>query len=64
MSTTNGWSAMRRDRWTGLDPAGGIWGIHVIDTLAITPEHAAAAVVASVREALQATAQVFHPRDL
>lgn len=62
--TTNGWSAMRWERWTGLDPADGIWGMHVIDTSPMTPEHAAAAVVAWVREALQATAPVFHSRDL
>jgi hypothetical protein len=62
--TTSGWPAMRWDRWTGLHPADGVWGMHVIDTSAMTPEHVAAAVVAWVREALQATAPIFHPGDL
>ncbi len=61
--TTNGWPAIRWDRWTGLDPADGGWRMRVINTSA-TPEHVAAAVVAWVREALQATAPVFHPGDL
>ena len=36
----------------------------MIDTSVMTPEHAASAVLAWVREALQTTAPVIHPGDL
>jgi Holliday junction resolvasome RuvABC endonuclease subunit len=58
--STNGWAAMRWERWTGLDPATGNCGMEVLDTSGRSPEQVAAEVVTWSRRALNAEAPLLH----
>lgn len=58
--STNGWEAMRWERWTALDPATGDWGMEVIDTSWRSPEQVAAEVVTWSRRARRGQAPLLH----
>ena len=57
--STNGWTAMRWERWTGLDPATSNWGMEVLDTSMRSPEQVAADVVAWSRRAINGQAHLL-----
>jgi hypothetical protein len=50
--STNGWEAMRWERWTDIDPADGNWGMTVLDTSDLSPEQVAAEIMTWCRRAL------------
>lgn len=56
---TGGWEPMRWDRLR--DPDG--WGMHVLDTSALSPETMAREVLGWCRDALAGRAPVLHPRS-
>jgi hypothetical protein len=56
---TNGWEAMRWERWTGIDPANGNWGMNVLDTSELSPQQVAAAIVTWCRRAVGGQAPVM-----
>jgi energy-coupling factor transporter ATP-binding protein EcfA2 len=58
--STNGWEAMRWQRWTSIDPAGGAWGMSVLDTSELAPDDVAAQIVSWARRALRGQAPVMH----
>jgi energy-coupling factor transporter ATP-binding protein EcfA2 len=58
--STNGWPAMRWGRWTGMDPAEGRWGMHVVDTSVMAASQVAKEVVDWCRDALDGRAPVMH----
>jgi hypothetical protein len=51
--TADAWEAMRWERWTGVDPNDGTWGVTVLDTTELSPEDVATEVVAWCRRALR-----------
>jgi energy-coupling factor transporter ATP-binding protein EcfA2 len=57
---SGGWEAMRWERWTGLVPESS-WGMEMIDTSRLSPEHVAAEVVAWCHRVLRGQAQVMRP---
>jgi hypothetical protein len=58
--STNGWEAMRWERWTDIDPANGNWGMTVLDTSERSPEQVAAEIMTWCRRALSGQAPVMH----
>jgi broad-specificity NMP kinase len=58
--SSNGWAAMRWERWTAKEPESG-WGMQAIDTSRLSPEQVAAEVVAWCRRALRGEVQVMLP---
>jgi energy-coupling factor transporter ATP-binding protein EcfA2 len=59
--STNGWEAMRWERWSDTDPASGAWGMEVIDTSEMPPDQVALEVVAWCRRALCGEAPLLLP---
>lgn len=55
--STNGWEAMRWERWTGIDP--GCWDMEVIDTSELSPDEVATKVVTWCRRAVSGHAPVL-----
>jgi hypothetical protein len=58
--STNGWGAMRWERWTGIDPTNGNWGMEVLDTSELSPGQVAAEIVTWCRRALCGDAPVLY----
>jgi hypothetical protein len=59
--STNGWEAMRWDRWRGIDPIDGSWGMEVLDTSQLTPVEVADEILRWCRRVLCGNAAVLHP---
>ena len=59
--SSNGWEAMRWDRWRGIDPVDGNWGMEVLDTSQLTPVQVADEVLTWCRRVLSGQATVLHP---
>lgn len=59
--STNGWEAMRWDRWSGIDPIDGSWGMEVLDTTPLTPVEVADEIVRWCHGVLCGNAAVLHP---
>ena len=59
--STNGWEAMRWDRWSSIDPIAGNWGMEVLDTSELTLVQVADEVLTWSRRALSGTATVLCP---
>jgi hypothetical protein len=59
--TTNGWEAMRWDRWSGIDPIDGNWGMEVLDTSQLTLVEVAEEILRWFRRVLCGNAAVMHP---
>lgn len=58
--STNGWETMRWDRWSGIDPINGNWGMEVLDTSELTAGQVADEIVTWCRRALCAEATVLY----
>jgi hypothetical protein len=54
--TTNGWDAMRWERLSRLDPRGGKWNMHVLDTSACARSEVADEILTWCRHALRGKA--------
>ena len=54
---TNGWEAMRWERWTGIDP--GDWDMEVNDTSELSPQQVATEVVAWCQRAVSGHAPLL-----
>lgn len=61
--SAHGWEAMRWQRWTGIDPAGDNWGMHIIDTSELAPHEVAAELVSWCGRALRGEAPVMVSRE-
>ncbi len=61
--SAHGWDSMRWQRWAGVDPAEGNWGMEIVDTSELTPREVAAEVVSWCRRALDGQAPVMHAAD-
>ena len=61
--SAHGWEAMRWQRWAGIDPAEGNWGMEIIDTSKLAPHEVAAEVVGWCHRALHRQAPVMHAAD-
>jgi energy-coupling factor transporter ATP-binding protein EcfA2 len=58
--STNGWKAMRWERWTGIDPSDGNWSMEVLDTSRLSLEQVAAETLAWCRRAVRGQAPVLY----
>lgn len=61
--SAGGWEAMRWERLSGLDPASGAWGMHVLDTSAHTTDTVADLLLAWCRRALRGQAPQIRAAD-
>jgi hypothetical protein len=61
--SARGWDAMRWQRWVGIDPADGNWGMEVVDTSGLASTDVGAEVVGWCRRALRGQAPVIHAAD-
>ncbi len=59
--STNGWEAMRWDRWREIDPIDGHWGMEVLDTSQLTPVRVADEILSWCRRVLCGNSTVLHP---
>jgi energy-coupling factor transporter ATP-binding protein EcfA2 len=59
--STNGWEAMRWDRWRAIDPVDGTWGMEVLDTSRLTPVQVADGILGWCRRVMTGDATVLHP---
>lgn len=61
--STNGWDAMRWERLSPLDSQSGTWGVHVLDTSALTTDEVAAEILPWCRRALRGRAPQIRVPD-
>ena len=58
---TNGWEAMRWDRWSEIDPIDGNWGMEVLDTSRLTSVQVADEILTWCGGVLCGNATILHP---